>query len=359
MSPRLARKRCREEWGAGLVEIMISIAIGMLLVLVIYEVYAVNEAQKRTITSGSDAQENASYALFLLGRDLSTAGNGLASAVTGGVQVLQGCAGTPPIPAIIDAGALAADPDTVTVFYGGSGTLSTPVLLLNTTASTGPLQIAAPVGFSAGDLIVTVQGANCTLSTIDTGGVAVNGATGIATLTQTPLAGSRVVTYTANVAAVVNLGQPTALSRVVYSVDTDCKTDSTKCTLRTQNLLPVAGPVNPVVSDVINLKAQYGLDTDNDGTIDAWQSATGIWSARNLPTQPASTWQQIRAIRIAVVTRSSEHERTIVSPATISMFHDYIAPDPLEVSMTVPDRHYRYKELETIVPLRNATFNSP
>jgi hypothetical protein len=34
----------------------------------------VSEGQKRTITAGSDAQQNASYALFLIGQDLMGAG---------------------------------------------------------------------------------------------------------------------------------------------------------------------------------------------------------------------------------------------------------------------------------------------
>jgi len=66
--------------GTGLVEVMIGLVIGMLMVLVIFQVYQVNESQKRTITGGSDAQQNAAYGLFLLGRDISTAGNAVAAA---------------------------------------------------------------------------------------------------------------------------------------------------------------------------------------------------------------------------------------------------------------------------------------
>ncbi len=50
--------------GVGLIEVMISIIIAMLLVLVIYQVYEISEGQKRTITAGSDAQQNASYGLY-------------------------------------------------------------------------------------------------------------------------------------------------------------------------------------------------------------------------------------------------------------------------------------------------------
>jgi type IV pilus assembly protein PilW len=350
----------RSERGAGLVEVMVSLVIGMLMVLVIYQVYGINEAQKRTITSGSDAQGNAAYGLFLLSQDVSVAGNAIASSA----GVLELCAPARPIPVLINAGASATDPDTVTVFYGGSGTLSTSVLLLNTTATTGSYQVGSPVGFSAGDVIAAVQGATCTLSTINAGGVTVDYATGIATLAQTPLPTSPVQTYTASTASVVNLGQAASLGRVVYSVDSNCSSDATKCALRTQNLISTTGaanPVVPVISDVVNLKAQYGLDTNNDGTIDQWQDATGDWSSASVPTKPLPTWQQIRAVRIAIVTRSAQYEKDAVTPGPILMFHDPVTPDPLEVSMTLTSdqQHYRYKEIETIVPLRNAMWNSP
>ena len=49
----------RRQQGFGLIEIMVGILIGLLMVLIIYQVYEVSEGQKRTITAGSDAQQNA------------------------------------------------------------------------------------------------------------------------------------------------------------------------------------------------------------------------------------------------------------------------------------------------------------
>ncbi len=115
---------------------MISIVIGMLLVLVIYQVYEISEGQKRTITAGSDAQQNASYGLYVLGRDLSMAGNGIASSAAS----LDTCAMLRPIPVLIDAGATANDPDTITVLYGGSSSLSTPVQFKQTATDSAALR---------------------------------------------------------------------------------------------------------------------------------------------------------------------------------------------------------------------------
>ena len=343
------------ERGVGLIEIMVAIVIGMLLVLMIFQVYLVTEGQKRVITSSNDAQENASYGLFLLGQDLASAGN----VITASTAALSSCVMLRPTPVVIAAGATASDPDTVTVFFGGSGSLSTSTLFLNnaavTTSPPGVYQIAGPVGFSPQDVIVAVQGANCTLSTINAGGVTVAVGTGIATINHTLTAtpgNNSVATYNAGSAALINLGQGDRLARTLYAVNPAYNT------LTTQGLLPVAVPALPVVSNVVNLKAQYGLDTDNDGDVDTWQPATGNWSAANLPLQPVTAWQQIRAVRVAIVTRSEKYETDAVTAGPLAML---CSPGPCAVAMslTTDQQHYRYKVLETIVPLRNAVWNAP
>jgi type IV pilus assembly protein PilW len=336
------RSLMRLNRGVGLIEVMISIIIAMLLVLVIYQVYEISEGQKRTITGGSDAQQNASYGLYALGRDLAMAGNGIASAAAS----LDGCALLRPIPVLIEAGADAGDPDTITVLYGGSSSLSTPVpFMQNSTA--GTYLVRSPVCFSPNDVIAAVEGNKCTVSTIDAAGVSVDAGSGFATITLTPVAGDLGATYAAATASVVNLGQAAAMGRVAYTVDT------TGRVLRTQNQLPTAGPVNPVINDVVNLKAQYGLDTDNDGAIDAWQEAKDDWSAANLPAKPLATLRQIRAVRIAIVTRSAQYEKDTVTPGPLLMLDDTVSMD-----LGADDQHYRYKVLETVVPLRNALWNA-
>jgi Tfp pilus assembly protein PilW len=185
--------RLRAERGVGLMEVMVSIVIGMLLVLVIYQVYEISESQKRTITAGSDAQQNASYGLFVLGRDLAHAGNGIASTAAN----LYPCVMLRPIPALITAGADDDTPDTITVLYGGSSSLSTAVPFRQSATGAQVYVVPAPVGFSADpvdaaktDLVAAVQGATCTVSRINPAGVTVDPATGFATISHTPIAGN-------------------------------------------------------------------------------------------------------------------------------------------------------------------------
>jgi len=333
--------------GVGLIEVMVSIVIAMLLVLVIYQIYEVSEGQKRTITAGSDAQQNAAYGLYVLGRDLAIAGNGIASAAA----TLDQCALLRPIPVLIEAGATANDPDTITVFYGGSASLSTPVAFKQSSAG-NTYVVQAPVGFSPKDVVAAAQGATCTMSTIDAGGVSVDATTGFATLTVTRVAGDAGAVYPAVTASLVNLGPKEAMGRVAYTVD------ATTHALRTQKQLPDNDPVAPLVSDVVNLKAQYGLDTNNDGIVDSWQdAASGTWTAASLPAQPLATLRQIRAIRVAIVTRSAQYEKDPVTTGPIVMFDGSLGGHTESMSLSIDETHYRYKVLETVIPLRNALWN--
>lgn len=349
------------EAGIGLIEILVGIVISMLLMLMIYQVYEVSEGQKRTVTAASDAQQNASYGLFLIGQDLMGAGQVVSASMT----ALAGCAMLPPIPAVIATGATDNDPDTITIFYGGSSTLSTPTPLLTSSAMgsspPGAFVVAGPVGFSPNDVVIAVQGANCTLSVVNAGGISVAAGTGITTISHTLTAtpgNNNTATYGAALSQLINLGQAATPGQPARFGQTRYTVDPATSTLTTTALLPTAQPAAPAVSNVVNLKAQFGIDTNNDGTVDLWQSATGNWSAANLPLQPQATWQQIRAVRIAIVTRSDQYERDPVTPGPLDMF---CVPAPCAVSMTLTSdqQHYRYKVLETTIPFRNAVWNAP
>ena len=361
MSARNASQPASLQRGFGFIEIMVGILISMLMVLIIYQVYAVSEGQKRTITAGSDAQQNASYGLFLIGQDLMGAGQ----VISASTAALSGCAMLRPIPAVIAAGATDNDPDSITVLYGGSSSLSTPAPLLNVasvgTSPPGTYLVAGPLAFSPNDVIVAVQGSNCTLSIVNGTGISVAAPTGITTISHTLTAtpgNNTTATYGAVVGSLINLGQAATpgeaprFGQTVYSIDPLTRT------LNTQNLLPTVQAATPVVGNVVNLKVQFGLDTNNDGTVDAWQPATGNWSAANLPLQPLATWQQIRAVRIAIVTRSDQYEVDPVTPGPLEMF---CTASACAVAMTLDSdaQHYRYKVLETTIPFRNALWNAP
>ena len=77
----------RRHAGFTLIELMVGVVLGMLTVVIIANVFATAEGQKRTTTSGSDAQVAGSLALHALQRDVRMAGYGLAGLVAAGVGV--------------------------------------------------------------------------------------------------------------------------------------------------------------------------------------------------------------------------------------------------------------------------------
>ncbi len=208
--------------------------------------------------------------------------------------------------------------------------------------------VSAPVGLQADRRDRGCPGRHCTLSTIDAGGVAVDASDRIRDTHAH--AGHRRPGARRTTRSTRRWSISASRRRWVGSPIRSTR-PRTRCARR--GSFPTDDPVVPVVSDVVNLKAQYGLDTNNDGIVDAWQDATGgVWSAANLPTQPLATLRQIRAVRVAIVTRSAQYEKDAVTTGPLVMFDDAVS-----MTLDADDQHYRYKVLETVVPLRNALWN--
>src|SRR3982074_822337 len=76
-----APDRRAHQHGFSLIEIMVGVVIGMIAVLVIYQVFAAAEGIKRNTTSAGDAQQNGLLSSFMLTVELMNASNGVASAM--------------------------------------------------------------------------------------------------------------------------------------------------------------------------------------------------------------------------------------------------------------------------------------
>ena len=62
---------------------MVGMVIGLLGVIIIMQIFAVAEGQKRTTTSGADAQTNGNIALFTIERDTRQTGYGMSLSALG------------------------------------------------------------------------------------------------------------------------------------------------------------------------------------------------------------------------------------------------------------------------------------
>src|SRR6202795_1328786 len=69
-------RHCVSERGFSMVELLVAMLIGLIGMIIIFQVFEVSEGIKRTTTSGGDAQQNGVIALYTMERDFKNAGMG-------------------------------------------------------------------------------------------------------------------------------------------------------------------------------------------------------------------------------------------------------------------------------------------
>ncbi|MDP2694617.1 MAG: prepilin-type N-terminal cleavage/methylation domain-containing protein, partial [Gallionella sp.] len=119
--------------GFSLVEIMVGMVIGLISTIIVMQVFATFEGQKRTTTGGSDAQTNGGVGLYTLERDMRMAGYGFADAT--GCALASSFNGTALAPLVLapvtitdGAGGL---PDSITVLSGNKSSWSVPIRVIS------------------------------------------------------------------------------------------------------------------------------------------------------------------------------------------------------------------------------------
>jgi type IV pilus assembly protein PilW len=350
--------------GFGLVEILVGVVIGMLALLVIYQALALSEGYKRTTTAGGDAQSAGMISTFILGQDVGNAGNGIASTA----HELASCPSTGsfattwrPIPVLIRDGGSDATSDSFDVFYSVNTRVVTPIDILTTFNPGGTIDVQSPLGFGAGDLFVV---SDVAAGVCETGTVAAmagpDPATGVVNITPSPM----LTTFPQGTTWVVNLGPVDQVRKVRYDVQAGV--------IRTRDLINGAAVANPVVSNIVLLKAQYGLDTDGNQFIDSWVSARSApWREADVLAAPLAQLRQIKAIRLAVVVRSSQFERAtdaegraavsdLTGDYTVTLFdcRGLVPCTGAMTDVTIPDTaNYRHRVFEQVIPLRNQVWN--
>ena len=399
--------------GFSLVELMVAVVIGLIGTVVIFQVYAVSEGQKRTTISGGDSQQNGAIALFTIERDLRNAGHGLAELIARGQPVYgwnnDTAAARPAIifrPAQITRGATS---DSVEVNYTTFEGITSPVSITSpvgwnpsVVSALNQLFVASDTGFQAGNKIVvcppyvTPPGAatdTCIVAEVTGTGpnnevllapppatFAVDGGA-LQTTKFNPAAGfsllnARLATDGKSLPAAYLPGVQAVQDAVVYNLGDTwiSRIYAVNTANGTMTVNDGTGPVE-FADGIINIRAQYGIDTTPvpDGVVDEWvdpRSVPGDPYADNTPNHAifsiasratiAAGWARVQAIRIAVVTRSGLFEKEIVANSGTTTLWTNPAGNPTAAptySVVVGDaQHYRYKVFETIVPLRNMTW---
>ena len=376
MKPNLLTPWRKQQAGLSLIELMVGLVIGILAMLVILQMYQVFEGQKRTTTTGGDAQANGLFAMTILERDVKMAGYGLSTAASlacanyftyidigapGGGTAVPGFS-TAAI-SITDGGASSSDSITLrssTTNLGGA-----PGSLRGTKPQTSAeFDVTTVLGLSVDDLVLIVQGGNCMLvqlTTIQNVALKVqhnpSGGGGPASPSnprynppgncfQSGNFCSSWPAFTTG-ALLLNIGQ---LETRTYSIDAA----SSLVLIENGN---AAAPI-AIATEIVFMKAQYGVSAAAPGsqTIIQWVDAandtvTGVnWAA---PT--AADIRRIKAVRIAVVARSTQQENTVVTTQSPLVLWP---PDTMTLGKTMPfttalQQQFRYKVYQTIIPLRN------
>ncbi|MBV1774632.1 PilW family protein [Burkholderiaceae bacterium DAT-1] len=344
----------RQMAGFSLIELLVALGVGILALLAVTTALVNADQQRRVTVSGGDAQSTGILSSYLVERDIRMAGFGMSglaalscntltyndSTVTTGAQTISNFG-----PFRITAGANANTPDTLTIRYSTSSQRPAGAALTSTYTAPGTtVAVANRTGFCAGDVVLIAQQGNatCTLGqlsaspatgagnmTLAAGNTAtVSPCLGVARTRYSP-AGTQV--YATN-AQVYNLGQQSVVANSNFLV--------TNVYTVANNLLTQNGAA--IAENVVNFKVQLLGDTTNSGTTAAWTGA-----------QPNSlaTWQQVRAIRMAIVVRSPTQEKATVSPASLALWDN--APAAYTMTLSATQQRYRYKVYQTIVPLRN------
>lgn len=418
-------RSAQSQHGFSLVEILVGVAIGLIGCVIIFQVFAVNEGYKRSTTSGADAQVAGAIALYALEREIKMAGFGINDRVALGCNML-GYTSTRSTtnynltlaPVQIHSGATANDADVLSVNYGTPVEFGPGYGLRSANMAPGaPFRIENRGGIRFYDFLLAYQPsqANCSLLN------AVN-----LPLAASPMGGTAAVTCGGNnstdaveicstipkadadgVSRFYNPGgglggaptytvQPGTANTRFYNLGAEpvlnvfrvINNTLSVCNMRLSDCADTDTAANwsPVVENVVHMKAEYGIDTNDDGTVDAYSPQvcrnSNTWSASSDTSSPAdglhdtwsagvpagNDWSRILSIRLAIVIRGTQFEKEDVTTAPLELWAARAgsprcdgsavpageAPTTAGATYNVPDAKYRYRVFETIIPLRNS-----
>ena len=384
MRPDMSNASQRLRNGFSLIDVMVGMVVGLLTMLVIMQSFAAFEGQKRTTTTGMEAQENGLIALQAMETDIRQAGYGM---VTNGALACTGVntynnPTAPPtapfIPIQITDGGTGSD--TIVATYSTSAIGGVPAnIVVAMPNSAAVLTVNTGNGFNAGDmLLLSTPGSTlpCTRLAV----TAVQGGTNTNLLHDSGLSNY-------NPSGGSNIFPPGGYgtSSVVFDMGTMVQNQyQVLCSsfLATSNLALTApgtctsSPTTftnatPVSGNIVNIQAQYGIAVAGSQSVNCWVNATtgnacdaGDWTINGLTITPANV-ARIKAVRVAVVARSSLMERPPTAggacAATLTTTANYPQWNggaggtlvPINVTGIANWQCYRYKVYQTIIPLRN------
>ncbi len=346
------RDRCR---GASLAEMMVGLAIGLLVMAVVLKVGVLFDACRKSVSGTAEAHIDISLAMLSMTRELRMAGSGLGppDALRCGLTRAVGSSAGPAFPLwpllIINGGS--GQPDTLELLSSGKPQSLPAARLLATYVPGDPgVSVDSTFGIVPGDWLLLQQAglARCLLlqaRAIPIGAYRVE--------PEALPVNSLPATGYPSGSALVNLG---TVHRLRYAVAPDATLQQGQFDIAADRWSSSA-----LAGNVVNLQAQYGMDAragPQPVPVVTWWSDQIIDADGNGSTGNAGDWQRVLAVRLALVMRSAQRKDgpcdsvppvwSAGDPAT-----GRLAPMPLSIGSAPEARCFRYRVIETEVPLRN------
>jgi type IV pilus assembly protein PilW len=364
--------------GFSLIELLVAVVIGLALVLAITGILVRSETGRRSLTSSNDVSQTSAYVAYTLDRSLRSVGTGFAQswresfgcrllASRSATQILPRAAAFPApfatvpttlrlAPLVVHAGAGAGGSDVLALSTGASGLGEAPLVVLE--AGSTALRTPSTLGLRENDLVLVLQDTtNCMLQQVVAGFA--GGADQTLSLGGT-YADSEIDSVKLEDFGVGKNALVAPLGNTVGNLpEFQLVGVADNATLVSYDLLRLDGSdaVTPIADGVLDIRAVYGVDTNNDGVIDTWVRPTAApWTAAALLDGSVAARDNLRsilAVRVAVILRSSLPERTAVSNGTITLFDDLALTPAVSRSFTGAEQQQRYRVVDFTVPLRN------
>jgi type IV pilus assembly protein PilW len=401
--------------GFSLIELLVSMIIGLVLTLAITALLTNNERFNKATTGLGDADQTGSYTALTLDRSFRSAGSGLTQARSAMGCLLNAGVNAPvatqllpppgplpipfnnigtgtPLPVIRLAPAIIVDgggpngSDQLVLMSGTHGFSEVPRVIAPASVTATSLVVDSTMGMQANDMMLVYNntpGSGCMVQQV---AAPVAGVQLPVTAAAGPYAvGVGATTALANFgtfaggAAVAPLGRiepaPTPAtpsnppSFLVYGID-----DSNR--LFVHDLLNIAGAEPVAVGQgVFNIQALYGIGAPSPSVSAppavvappvplAWVAPAGPVFGANVLWGPAgqslaastaaqATLNTIQAVRVVLVIQSAVREREAVSPASLVLFPDLPPAQQVTIPLTQEQQNYSYRIVDTVIPLRN------
>ena len=393
---RLARHPWARPLGLGfsLVELLVSMAIGLVLTLAVTRVLLGSQEAKLTTTSVNDTNQNSNYLAFLLDRTIRSAGSGYAqrgesfgcvlTAARSGTTILPRSTNFPApfasisrtqrlAPVMVFRGASVAGSDVIAVMTGTAGFGESASALVKAAGVSGQIQVPNTLGYRANDMVLLTDGLSpCMVQQVDSGftevaeqnlalgGIYANATIGTVNQTTFQDTGSSFALALGSAPTTTTAASANPPEFKLFGVGANN-------TLFSYDMLRNDGGNTsvPVADGVVEMRAIFHVDSDGDGDADSWQNpgdatATGYTTAELLPVisgaaaptaAAATNLRRIVALRVGLILRTSLPEKDNVAPASYTLFAGL--PGETTRNLTTAQRKYRHRVLEVTIPVRN------